>query len=77
MTFTDIELKKLKKEQLIKLANYLDIYLLPNEKANEIIKKILDVLNPKSPIEYLEGETPERPLYSVRVRRALQSQKEK
>ena len=80
MSFTKEELKKIKKEGLIRLANYLGIVLSTKDTTKDIIEKILDALHPKevqNGIEYLEGETPEIPRYSVRVRRALQSQKEK
>ena len=80
MSFTKEELKKIKKEGLIRLANYLSIVLSTKDTTKDIIEKILDALHPKevqNEIEYLEGETSETPRYSVRVRRTLQSQKEK
>ena len=77
MTFTKEELGKFNTVRLIKLAEYLDVPVPPSIRRDDLIDKLLMVLHPPEPIppkvEYLEGETPENPLYSVRVRRIMQS----
>lgn len=77
MTFTKEELGKFNTIRLIKLAEYLDVPVPSSIRRDDLIDKLLMVLYPPEPmplkVEYLEGETPESPLYSVRVRRIMQS----
>lgn len=77
MTFSKAELKKFSTQRLVQLARYLDVPIPSSIRRDEFINEILNVLYPPEPelpkINYLEGETPENPLYSVRIRRIMEA----